>query len=86
MKEERLADMFSGNFENKDYVEKLSKEAVEKKMRQSEIERLEGSIRENRLHGQNPFDQSKNCGKSVCFLCSQYECKTAQAIGQEYRN
>ena len=41
LKEERLADMFSGNFENKDYVEKLSKEAVEKKMRQSEIERLE---------------------------------------------
>ena len=39
LKEERLADMFSGNFENKDHVEKLSKEAAEKKMRQSEIER-----------------------------------------------
>ena len=39
LKEERLAVMFSGKFENKDYVENLSKEVVEKKMRQSEIER-----------------------------------------------
>ena len=51
LKEERLADMFSGHFENKDHVEKLSMEAAEKKMRQSEIERLEGQNFAKRTSG-----------------------------------
>lgn len=48
LQEEKIAEMFSGNFGNRADVEKSTKAAAERKMKEKEIERLEASLARHR--------------------------------------
>ena len=82
-REQKILEMFSGNFGNKADAEKRAKAEADKKIKQSEIERLENSLERHRKEEETLRKEEEEYRKLEAYYREELGVQEGNGIGAE---